>query len=276
MATTCNFGQIKDLRLRSLCMGDLTIIDINQNIKGNNLTTTGNTITCNITAKDITASGNIRGNNIISSCITSNSIKVGLNNGELFNVPQNQNVIVEWDALEYGYTPGDGTTWNGNSRINVFKDGIYHVEATVDWEAFPEGQRNLFTLVNGNIAGSADIIPSITSNINVVQNCSCDIALRKDDYVQLQVFQDAASTLGINVYNLSNLSVRYIHEITPNTGPLLFSVSKSKSLQDPEVLELQRELQELRKQIKRNTNTHNRNQRLRPFGNNNLARNRLM
>ena len=274
MATTCNFGQVKDLRLKSMCMGDITIIDPNRNIYGNNITSAGNVVACNIDAKMINVSGNITAERVVSNCVNSNSVKVKLNGGELSNIAQSQNTIITWQNLEYGYS-SPGTNWDGDTRINIYKDGVYHVEATVDWEAFPEGQRNMFMLVNGNIAGSGDVIPQVTTNTNVVQNCSCDISLRQDDYVQLQVFQNATDNLRINPYNLSNLSVRYVHDITSNVFPRSI-FSREIIREDPEILRLRREMQQLRREISMNTMVANRNQRLRPFNNSTLARNKLM
>jgi len=277
MATTCNFGQVKDLRLKSMCMGDITIIDPYRNIYGNNITATANVIACNIDAsKSITAGGNIRGENIISNCVNLNSIKLKIIDGSEYSIPNDQNTIVTWGELEYGYNTS-GISWDGNSRVNIYKDGVYHVEASVDWNASPDGYRNMFTLVNGVIAGSGDATET-RSNVNVIQSCSCDIALRKDDYVQLQVYQSGElGGLGINPYNLSNLSVRYIHDITSNEYPVpVMAMMREFTPEESEIIQLRREMQDLRRQMANNTFTNNRNQRLRSFGNKNLARNRLM
>ena len=276
MATTCNFGQVKDLRLKSMCMGDITIIDPNRNIYGNNITATSNIIACNINAsKTITAGGNIRGENIISECVNLNSIKLKINDGGSFRIPDDQSTIITWDELEYGYNTS-GISWDGNSRINIYKDGVYHVEASIDWNPSVDGYRSMFTLVNGVISGSGDSTET-RSNVSVIQSCSCDIALRKDDYVQLQAYQSGElGGLDINQHNLSNLSVRYIHDITSNEYPIIMSMTRDIQSEESELIQLRKEMQEMRRQISKNTFTNNRNQRLRSFGNRNLARNRLM
>lgn len=219
MATTCAFGQIKDLRLTSLCMGDVQIINKYGDITGRNVASNGN-----ITAKhNLIVSGNatIGGNVVVSSdlevCgnliyshdpIIENNTKTIRHIDNLFVVAPNESTIIQWTDTEYD----SNAHWDGNSTINVTESGVYHIEATVDWSegAAQVSTRNMYTLINGNIKGSASITQCIGDS-PIIQNCSCDISLNKGDKVQLQVYHDDSQPIDVGYLGLLNLSVRYLH-----------------------------------------------------------------
>ena len=68
----------------------------------------------------------------------------------------------------------------------------------------------------------------------------------------------------------------WIHDITSNEYPIIMSMTRDIQSEESELIQLRKEMQELRRQMSHNTFSNNRNQRLRSFGNKNLARNRLM
>lgn len=60
MATTCNLGQIKDLRIRSLCLGKKTVIDASRNVDARNIVATNIKSRCNLRVnKDAVICGNL-------------------------------------------------------------------------------------------------------------------------------------------------------------------------------------------------------------------------
>lgn len=229
MATTCAFGQIKDLRLTSLCMGDVQIINKTGEITGKNITSNGN-----ITSKhNLIVSGNatIGGNVVISSdlevCgnlvyahdpVSENNTKTIRHIDNLFVVTPSEPTIMQWTDTEYDYN----AHWDGNSIINITESGVYHIEATIDWSegASQVSTRNMFTVINGNIKGSAAITQCIGDS-PIIQNCSCDISLYKGDKVQLQVYHDDSQPINIGYLGLANLSVRYVHKLI-TSKPLCF------------------------------------------------------
>lgn len=229
MATTCAFGQIKDLRLTSLCMGSLEVINKHGDITGRNIVSTGNvTSKKNLTVLgNVTIDGNVIINTDLQVCgnivyahdpILENNAKVTRNIHNLFTVPPSELTVVQWTDAEYDLN----SHWDGNTLINVVQSGVYHIEATVDWtEGSPQvSGRHMYTIINGNIKGSAAINQCIGDS-PIVQNCSCDISLNKGDVVQLQVYHDDIQPLEVGYLGLANLSVRYLHQLIP-FQPLCF------------------------------------------------------
>lgn len=233
-----------------------------------------------ISGNSVTVSGNITCDNLITSnvilindCIKQNSTKVIFGN-TLNIIPTNSKTIIMWDKTEYG------NNWNGETKILINKTGVYHLDATMDWEGSPYGERNIFTLVNGNIAGSADTKNVMYYPGNVVQSCSCDISLNKGDNVQLMVEQTSQSNVIVNIYGLANMSVRYVHGVTPSITPAplfqLLHSSKPKEEQNTvEIKRLRQEMDELRKTIA-NLNTNQFKGKLQPRPKHLSAINRMM
>lgn len=229
MATTCAFGQIKDLRVTSLCMGDTQIINKYGDLTGRNIVSTGN-----ITTKHnliVTGNATVSGNVVISSdlevCgnlvyahdpVIENNTKTIRHIDNLFVIPPSEPTIIQWTDTEYDMN----AHWDGNTIINVTQSGVYHIEATIDWGAGSAqiSTRNMYTLINGNIKGSASITQCLGDS-PIIQNCSCDISLSKGDKVQLQAYHDDSQPLGVGYLGLANLSVRYIHRHVPYQ-PLCF------------------------------------------------------
>jgi hypothetical protein len=207
-------------------------------IHGNSITVTGN-VTC-----DNLITGNVI---LINDCIKQNSTKVVFGN-TLNIIPTNSKTIIMWDKTEYG------NKWDGETKILINKTGVYHLDATMDWEGNPFGERNIFTLVNGNIAGSADTKSVQYYSGNVVQSCSCDISLTKGDNVQLMVEQTSQSNVIVNIYGLANMSVRYVHSVPSGITPTpLFQLQPNLKLKEEqntlEIRQLRQEMDDLRKTI---------------------------
>ena len=224
---------------------------VNGNIMTPSTVNAGNLVSNNIRGNTVNVTGNIRCNNLIAGnlilindYIKQNSTKVIFGN-TLNIIPANSKTIILWDKTEYG------TNWDGATKIPIKKTGVYHLDATMDWEGNPYGERNIFTLINGNISGTADI-RNITSYAgNVVQSCSCDISLKQGDNVQMMVEQTSLSNVLVNVYGLANLSVRYVHEvpqaIIPHFAIPTFKLKEEQTTN--EIKKLRQEMDDLRKTI---------------------------
>lgn len=222
---------------------------VNGNIMTPATLTAGNVSSKKITGNNIVVSGNVVCGNLITNnvilvndVIKQNSTKVVFSN--TFNIiPSNSKTVILWDKTEYG------NNWNGATKIQIKKTGVYHLNATMDWEGNPYGERSIFTLVNGNIAGSGDIKSVLTYSGNLVQSCSCDIALKNGDDVQLLVEQTSQSNVAVNVYGLANLSVRYVHDVPQSIQPLVKVLSASKHDDKLEIQKLRKEMEEMKKTI---------------------------
>jgi hypothetical protein len=206
-------------------------------------------VTGNVTGKNLIAQNNvIVGGNVIllNDPIKLNSTKVVFGN-TLNIIPTNSKTIILWDKTEYG------TNWDGATKIPIKRTGVYHLNATMDWEGSPFGERNIFTLINGNIAGSADTKSMYNYPGNLIQSCSCDIALKQGDNVQLMVEQTSLSNIVVNVYGLSNMSVRYVHDVSAGVNPLVAQpIVLSKVTEEhntAEIKKLRVELEEMRKTL---------------------------
>lgn len=220
MATTCSFGQLKDLRITAMCIGDTQVIDKDGNMRANDITASGNVVVCG----DLTVKGGMNMEATYERCVIENSTKTQL---DLFMDEQGMlategTSIVTWDETEYNL----GNLWESNerSRITIKKPGVYHIEASIDWEGSENSnssERNVYILKNGSQILSGDTKYNVPIRTIVAQNCSCDVALAEDDYIEMQISQDSGSGLGINLLGMTNLSVRYTHA---NSLPRGFSI----------------------------------------------------
>jgi hypothetical protein len=165
-------------------------------------------------------------------CIAENSVKTKLD--EPVNVPSNMWTLVAWNDPVYDL----GSLWDSmnTTRVIIKKPGVYHVEATVDWEADmvgepPETKREIRIVRNGNLECSGDTVLSVPRALPISHNCSCDMALSIGDYVELQVYHDSGGQqgmLGMGINGLAHLSVQYVHSLHQNP-PVIRSTSTSAS-----------------------------------------------
>lgn len=121
MATTCNFGQIKDLRLKSLCMGSTLVIDNERNANFRDITTKNSTV-----RKDLMVEGDtfIEGSTIIEKelDVLGNATICGgisLKGNILSNLNLNQNLNVNQDAIICGDLIVKGNFDVGNIDIDI-------------------------------------------------------------------------------------------------------------------------------------------------------------
>jgi hypothetical protein len=165
-------------------------------------------------------------------CIAENSVKTKLD--EPVNVPSNMWTLVSWSTPVYDL----GNRWNSMNptRVTIKKPGVYHVEATVDWEADMVGnpsetKREIRIVRNGNLECSGDTTLGVPRAQAITHNCSCDMALSIGDYVELQVYHDSGGQqgmLGMGMNGLSHLSVQYVHSLHQNQ-PVIRSTATSAS-----------------------------------------------
>lgn len=90
-------------------------------------------------------------------------------------------------------------TATANSRFYVPVPGLYLITAHIDWEALPNGYRNIYIRRSGTIYLSYDLVNaewasathSATSNISVFRE------LNKNDYIELVVYQNSGGNMNV-------------------------------------------------------------------------------
>lgn len=153
MATTCNFGQIKDLRLKSLCIGSTVVIDNDRNI-----------LARKINAKDICISNDLT---VDGNAYFNQNIIVYGDQTLLGNLEINEDLTVCGDQLIKGNLEinknlivyGDETTISGN--ISIDGNLILNENAIICGDQLVKG--NLTVNENATICGDQ----LVKGNLNV-------------------------------------------------------------------------------------------------------------
>jgi hypothetical protein len=94
---------------------------------------------------------------------------------------------------------------NNNNRLTAPITGLYHITASVRWEANTAGRRVLF--INHNAAGTIArdaVSPNNTSMFGPEQDADTLFRLSAGDSVEVGVFQDSGGTLDVEPAQLSS------------------------------------------------------------------------